>query len=105
MTHLPSCKSDVSAHPHPRILWQTTSGARHMLHSWRKRPMYRAPCPRGTAGKVSLLCQKAMNSLHLRGKLLELLAVILLWFFYSLREFPERAHDHRFLRQRLTTFA
>ena len=69
----------------------------------------KAPCPAPPAprigGQGSLLRQEAMNSPHLRGKLLELLAVILLWFFYSLREFSERAYNDRFLRQRLTTFA
>jgi hypothetical protein len=42
-----------------------------------------------------------MNGTHLRGKLLELLAVILLWFYPYLREFLERTRDDRFLRQLL----
>ena len=42
-----------------------------------------------------------MNGTHLRGKLLELLSVILFWFYPYLREFLERARDDRFLRQLL----
>src|SRR5438309_3593721 len=40
-----------------------------------------------------------MNGPHLRGELLELLSVILLWFCPDLREFLERTRDDRFLRQ------
>src|SRR5262245_32484300 len=44
-----------------------------------------------------------MNGTHLRGKLLELLAVKLLWFSPYLRKFLERTRDDRFLCQRLAT--
>src|SRR5262245_21195186 len=66
----------------------------------------KAPCPmpavgRGPQVQLSLLRQEAMNGTHLRGKLLELLSVILLWFYPYLREFLERTGDDRFLRQLL----
>ena len=46
-----------------------------------------------------------MNGTHLRGKLLELLSIILLWFYPDLREFLERTRDGRFLRQLLTALS
>jgi len=46
-----------------------------------------------------------MNGTHLRGKLLELLSVILLWFYPYLREFLERTRDDRFLHQLLTALS
>src|SRR2546428_5418387 len=82
MTHLPSCKSDVSAQPHPR-----------------------RPARRGPPASPSLLRHEAMNDTHLRDKLLKLLAVILLGFFHYLGEFLQRAHDSRLLRQRLASLA
>jgi hypothetical protein len=38
-----------------------------------------------------------MNGTHLRGKLLELFSIILLWFYPYLREFLECIRDDRFL--------
>src|SRR2546426_4574559 len=61
---------------------------------------------RGSPGRHRLsLRQEAMNGTHLRGKLLELLSVILLWFDPYLREFLERTRDDRFLRQLLTALS
>jgi hypothetical protein len=46
-----------------------------------------------------------MDGTHLCGKLLELLSVILLWFYPYLREFLERTRDDRFLPQLLPTLS
>ena len=70
----------------------------------------KAPCPVAAVGgslqpQVSLLRQEAMNGTHLCGKLLELLSVILFWFYSYLREFLERTRDNRFLHQLLTALS